>query len=112
MITINGNAPFDKKEISAYIQQQLNELEPHLIPESPLELKLTKRDDGFEAELTADHASGVIQTLGWNQNIFTAIKSAKEGLLDYFTEVESEMNPLKREETINHISRHGNLYLH
>ena len=112
MITINGNAQFDQKEISAYVQQQLNELAPHIDPTSPVELKLTQVNEGFEVELTTDHSSGVIQTLGWNQNLFGAIKSAKEGLLEYFVEVENELNPNKREERINHISRHGSLYLH
>ncbi|MCJ8275882.1 MAG: hypothetical protein HRT44_01975 [Bdellovibrionales bacterium] len=112
MVVINGNAPFDEKEMSAYIQQQISDLEPHLKTESPLELKLTQVDEGFEAELTADHESGVVQTLGWNENIFSAIKSAKEGLLEYFIEVEQEKNPQHRNEQIDHISRHGNLYLH
>lgn len=112
MIRINGNAPFDKKEISAYIQQQVDELTPHLEPNTPIEVKLTKTENGFEVELTTDHLTGVIQTLGWNEDIFHAIRSAKEGLLQYFAEVEAEINPNNREERISHISRHGNLYLH
>ena len=112
MIRIDGNAQYDQKELSAYIQQQMNELTPHLEPNSPIEIKLRKKDDGFEVEVTTDHLSGVVQTLGWNENIFHAIKSAKEGLLQYFAEVEDELNPNERDEKINHISRHGNLYLH
>ena len=112
MITINGNTQINKKEVSAYLQQQLNELAPHIDPASPVELKLTEIDEGFEVELTADHSSGVIQTLGWNQNLFGAIRSAKEGLLDYFVEVEAELNPHKRDERIDQITRHGHLYLH
>lgn len=102
----------DEKEVSAYVQQQMIDLAPHLEEKSALQIKLKQVDQGFEAELTALHEQGEIQTVGWNEDIYHAIKDAKEGLLEYFVEVEDELNPRIREEKINLLSRHGNLYLH
>jgi len=113
MIKINAkDLQIDEKEVSAYIQQQMMDLSPHLEEKSALQVRLTQVDKGFEAELTAFREEGEVQTIGWHEDIYDAIKNAKEGLLEYFVEVESENNPRDRDNKINHIHRHGNLYLH
>jgi len=113
MIRIDSNSTkIDEKEIAAYIQQQMVELTPHLVEKSALQIKLTQHKKGFEAELTAYQPEGEIQTVGYNEDIYHAIRNAKEGLLDYFVEFEDAMNPRQRDEKLKHLSRHGNLYLH
>jgi ribosome-associated translation inhibitor RaiA len=113
MITIDSkNLKIDEKEVTAYIQQQMLDLGPHLADKSALQIRLTQKKKGYEAELTAYNASGEVQTVGWNENIFDAIKFAKEGLLEYFVEIQNEIHPQLRDEKIKHISTHGNLYLH
>ncbi len=113
MIKIDAlDAQIDEKDISAFIQQQMVDLAPHLTAESALQIKLVKRDQGFEVELTAFEAAGEIQTIGFNDNLFDAIRNAKEGLLEYFVEVEDALNPKARDEKINLLSKHGSLYLH
>ena len=113
MIKIDSiGTEIDKKEITAYIQQQMVDLAPHLEEKSALQIRLTQVNKGYEAELTAVHLEGEIQTVGWDENLYVAIKNVKEGLLQYFVEVEDELNPHQREEKINHFSRNGNLYLH
>jgi len=102
----------DKKEVAAFIQQQMVELAPHLDEKSALQIKLTQVRNGFEAELTATQLEGEIQTIGWNEDLFDAIKNAKEGLLQYFVDAEDFMNPQLRDEKIKYLSQHGNLYLH
>ncbi|MEM7646732.1 MAG: hypothetical protein AAF203_07485 [Pseudomonadota bacterium] len=108
----NLDADMNEREIAAYVQQQMVDLTPHLEEKTALQMRLTKRKEGFEAELTATSEEGEIQTIGWDKDICDAIKNAKEGLLEYFVEVEAEQNPRERDEKINHLSRNGNLYLH
>lgn len=113
MIKLNTNdAQIDEKEVTAYIQQQMAELTPHLEEQTAVQVKLTPVDDGYEAEVTAHHPDGDVQTIGWHEDLFDAIKNAKEGLLEYIVETEDEMNPRLREEKIQHLRRNGNLYLH
>ncbi len=113
MFRIDSNTTqIDEKEIAAYIQQQMVDITPHLVEKSALQIKLTQRKEGYEAELTAFQPEGEIQTVGYNKDIYHAIKNAKEGLLEYFVEFEDAMNPRQREEKIKHLARHGNLYLH
>lgn len=113
MIRIHSKgAAIDEKEVTAYIQQQMVELTPHLKEKSALQVKLTKKKEGFEAELTAYQPEGEVQTVGFNKDVYHAIRNAKEGLLEYFVEFEEAMNPLEREEKIKYLSKHGNLYLH
>lgn len=113
MIKIDSPAlSINKKEVTAYIQQQMMELQPHLQEKSALQVKLKKVAKGYEAELTALHFDGEIQTIGWNENMYDAIKDAKEGLLEYFVEVADELHPHQRDQKINHIRKHGSLYLH
>lgn len=102
----------NEKEVTAFVQQQMLDLAPHLGEKDALQVRLSQRGTGFEVELTAHHEDGDIQTLGHNEDLFEAIKLAKEGLLHYFVEVEDQLNPLLRDEKINYLSRHGNLYLH
>ena len=79
MIKIDSkNFQIDEKEVTAYIQQQLIDLSPHLEDKAALQVRLKKVDQGFEAELTATHQEGEVQTVGWNEDIYNAIKSAKE----------------------------------
>ena len=113
MLKIDANASaLSEKEIAAYVQQQLVDLGPHLDEEVALQMKLTQVETGFEAELTASTEEGEVQTVGCHEDIYDAIKNAKEGLLAYFVEVEAEINPRLRDEKINHLARNGNLYLH
>ena len=107
----NGTS-FNEKEVTAYIQQQMIDLAPHLKDKSALQVKLSQKNQVFEAELTAFQEEGDIQTVGLNKNLFDAIRNAKEGLLQYFVETEATINPHLREEKIQHLSHHGNLYLH
>ena len=102
----------DQKEVTAYIQQQLQELMPHLGEKAALQVKLVQEKEGFEVQLTATRLDGEVQTSGWNENLFDAIKFAKEGLIQYFVEVEDQMNPQVREAKLQYLSQHGNLYLH
>ena len=44
-------------------------------------------------ELTALEEEGEIQTIGRHKDLFAAIRNAKEGLLQYFVETESLINP-------------------
>lgn len=113
MVKIDSKiAQIDEKEITAYIQQQMMDLTPHLEEKSALQVRLTQLNDGFEAELTAYQPEGEIQTVGRNPSIFEAIRYAKEGLIDYMVEVEENLHPHLRDDKIELISRHGNLYLH
>ena len=102
----------EEKEVTAYIQQQMMDLEPHLEGKTSLQVRLVDIGDEFEAEVTAFHPDGEIQTVGRNASLFDAIRFAKEGLIEYFLAVADEVNPLEREAKINHLSQHGNLYLH
>ena len=102
----------NEKEVTAYIQQQIVDLAPHLEDKSSIQVKLSRKNRVFEAELTAYHEEGEIQTVGLNKDLFDAIKNAKEGLLQYFVELEALNNPHIREEKIKLISEKGNLYLH
>ena len=112
MIKIDSKSDLiDEKEITAYIQQQMAELSPHLEEKTALEVKLTPVNNGFEAEMTAMHPEGQIQTIGWNEDIFDAIKYAKEGMIEYFVEFENEMHPNNRDAKLQYMKRHGNLYL-
>lgn len=113
MVKIQTNdAGIDEKEVTAYIQQQMIDLAPHLEEKSALQVKLKKKAEGFQVELTAILNQGEIQTVGWNENIYDAIRNAKDGLLDYFVLVQDELNPREREEKLNHLSQNSNLYLH
>ena len=113
MIKIDAlDAQIDEKEITAFIQQQMVDLAPHLSEESALQVRLVKQKDGFQVELTAFEDEGEIQTIGYNSDIYDAIRNAKEGLLTYFVEVEDARNPHLREEKINLLSKQGSLYLH
>ncbi|MCB0378740.1 MAG: hypothetical protein KDD33_09630 [Bdellovibrionales bacterium] len=102
----------NEKEVSAYVQQQMMDLAPHVDPSKPIEVNLIETDRGFEVELTANHLEGFVQTVGADKNLFTAIRNAKEGLLQYFVELEDELEPHKREQVLSHYNRHGNIYLH
>ena len=102
----------DEQAVKAFVQQQLVELTPHLAPESPVSLKLTQREKGYEVEMSADHAIGTVETVGQGDDLFLAIKNAKDGLLEYFTEIDDELNPEKREQKIQSITRGGSFYLH
>ncbi len=104
--------PIDEKEVTAFIQQQMMDLAPHLRDESSLQVRLTQKRGEFQVELTAFEQEGEIQTVGRHKNMFDAIRNAKEGLIEYFVAVEDENNPQLRDEKINFLSRHGNLYLH
>ena len=110
-IDTNGTT-LNEKEVTAYIQQQMVDLAPHLEEKSALQVKLSQKNQIFEAELTAYHEEGEIQTVGLNKDLFDAIKNAKEGLLQYFVEVEASVNPRLRDEKIKLLSHKGNLYLH
>lgn len=113
MIKIDNLDPqIDEKEVTAFIQQQMVDLAPHLNEKAALQIRLIKREEGFEVELTAYQEEGEIQTIGFNDDIYDAIRNAKEGLLEYFVTIEDELNPHLRDEKINYLSRHGNLYLH
>ena len=100
---------FNEKEVAAYIQQQMVDLAPHLENQSALQVKLSQKNQVFQAELTAFDGEGEIQTVGFNKNLFDAIKNAKEGLLQYFVETN---NPQLRKEKIKLLSHQSNLYLH
>jgi ribosome-associated translation inhibitor RaiA len=102
----------DQKEVTAFIQQQMLDLAPHLDEKSALQIRLKQVKNGFEAELTASQKEGEIQTVGWHEDIYSAIRNAKEGLLQYFVEVEEQLNPMLREEKIKYLRQHGSLYLH
>ena len=106
------SAQIDEKEVTAYIQQQMVELKAHLEEKDSVQVRITQVGSEFEAEVTAYQEEGEIQTIGRHPSPFDAIKHAKEGLIEYFVEVEEELNPQMREEKINHLSRNGNLYLH
>jgi len=113
MIKIDNLDPqIDNKEVAAFIQQQMVDLGPHLDSKSSLQVRLVKLKQGFEVELTAFQEEGEIQTIGRDDDIYDAIRYAKDGLIDYFVEVESEINPHLRDDKINYLSRHGSLYLH
>ena len=113
MLKIDTNdTTFNEKEVAAYIQQQMVDLTPHLREKSALQVRLSKRDQTFHAELTACDDQGEIQTVGVNEDLFDAIKFAKEGLIQYFVELEANLYPELRDEKIKHLSLHGNLYLH
>ena len=113
MIKIDTLDPkIDEKEVTAFIQQQMMDLGPHLNKESSLQVRLVKVETGFEVEITAFQEEGEVQTIGRNEDIYDAIRNAKEGLLDYFVEVEDELNPRIREDKLNYFSQHGSLYLH
>ncbi len=113
MIKIDANDPqIDEKAISAFIQQQMVDLAPHLSNEAALQIKLVKKDGGFEVELTAYEEAGEVQTIGFHMDLYDAIRNAKEGLLEYFVEVEDALDPKARNEKINLLSKHGSLYLH
>lgn len=101
-----------EKEVSAYIQQQMIDLKPHLHEEDALQVKLTEIGEEFEAEVTAIQQEGEIQTIGRHSDPFDAIRHAKEGLIEYFVEVEAELFPQEREEKINILTRNGSLHLH
>jgi len=83
----------NQKEIHAFVQQQMVDLAPHLQGESPLELTLSQSKDGFQASLKAQHLEGPVETIGKSPDVFNAIISAKEGLLEYCLEIEAETNP-------------------
>lgn len=108
----NLDAQFDTKEVTAFIQQQMMDLTPHLTEKSSLQVQLVKKEEDFEVELTAYQEEGEIQTIGRNHNLFEAIRDAKEGLIEYFVEVEYELNPHGRDDKISYLSQHGSLYLH
>ncbi len=113
MIKIESSSEMiDQKAVTAYIQQQMVELQPHLHEKSALQVKLVQLKNGFEAQLTAIEEEGEIQTIGRHADLYDAIRNAKEGLLDYFVAAEDELNPRLREEKLNYMSKHGNLYLH
>ncbi len=103
----------NEKEFTAYIQQQMADLQPHLTDKASLQVRLTEVGKGqFEAEVTAFQEEGEVQTIGRNSDPFDAIRNAKDGLLEYFVEMEAELNPHLRDQKINHLARNGNLYLH
>ena len=105
-------SPMDEKEVTAYVQQQMVDLGPHLDEKSSLQVRLTKLKNGFEVELTAYQPEGEVQTVGRDTDLFDAIRNAKDGLLHYFVEIEDELHPHERDEKINHLLRNGNIYLH
>lgn len=113
MIKIDAlDANIDEKDISAFIQQQMADLTPHLSDKAALQIRLIKKDKGFEVEITAFEEEGEVQTIGFHDDLYGAIRNAKEGLIEYFVEVEDALNPTARDAKINHFSRQGNLYLH
>ncbi len=113
MIKIDAlDAHIDEKDVSAFIQQQMVDLTPHLSEEAALQIRLVKKKKGFEVELTAFEEAGEVQTIGFHTDLYDAIRNAKEGLLEYFVEVEESLDPKARDEKINLLSRQGSLYLH
>ena len=113
MVKIDSqDAKIDQKEVTAYIQQQMADLAPHLTEKASLQVRLIQKKEMYEAEVTAYEEESEIQTVGIDSDVFDAIKNAKEGLLEYFVEVESELRPHERDEKINYLSKHGSLYLH
>ena len=88
------------------------DLKPHLAEKDSVEVKVTEVGDEYEAEVTAIQEEGEIQTIGRHKDPYHAIRYAKEGLIEYFVEVEAELYPREREEKIRHLSQNGNLYLH
>lgn len=102
----------DQKEVTAFVQQQMVELAPHLNAESPVQLNIAQGKKGYIVELTATHPVGVVQTVGRNKDIFAAIKNAKEGLLEYCLEIESSLNPENRDARIRQILAGESPYLH
>jgi ribosome-associated translation inhibitor RaiA len=113
MIKIDAlDTQIDEKEVTAFIQQQMVDLGPHLSEKASLQVRLVKIQETFEVELTAYEEGGEVQTIGRHHDVFDAIRTAKEGLIEYFVEVENELNPQLREDKISYMSRHGSLYLH
>lgn len=113
MIKIDAlDANIDPKDISAFIQQQMVELTPHLSDQAALQIRLVKKEGGFEVELTAFETSGEVQTVGFHADIYDAIRNAKEGLLEYFVEVEDALDPGARDQKIQFMTQQGSLYLH
>ena len=113
MVEFDSDAQqIDQKEVTAYIQQQMMDLKPHMAEKDSLQVRITQVGGEFEAEVTAIQEAGEVQTIGRHPDPYNAIRHAKEGLIEYFVEVEAELNPREREEKLNHLSRNGNLYLH
>jgi|GEM_PF-4720271 len=101
-----------EQEISAFVNQQMAELEPHIDSKTPVEVSLIEGKKGFQVSLTAVHPEGKIQTVGTDEDLFNAIRNAKEGLLDYCVEIEAETNPQFRDSKIDQILKNKNHYLH
>lgn len=107
-----NDTKINQKEISAYVQQQMLDLTPHLNDKSAIEVRVLKSQDDFVVEVAISDDEGEIQTLGRHPDIFNAIRNAKDGLMEYFMEMENQANPHLRDEKINILSQQGNFYLH
>lgn len=102
----------DEKEINAFVQQQLSDLSPHLADTADLELSLSESKKGFQASLTMKEAPGPVQMVGQSQDLFQAIRLAKEGLIEYCVEIQAQSDPHWRRDKISQILNQKSHWIH
>ena len=113
MAKINVNSQLkDQREITAFVQQQLTDLAPHLAEATALELTLSESKVGFQASLTLNENEGPVQMIGQSDDLYQAIMIAKEGLIEYCVELEAEFQPNRRKDKISRILNQKSHWLH
>lgn len=70
----------NEAELKAYIYQQLNDLQPY-VGEIPVAIKMMYANDKFVVKILASHEAGEIEAQGLDENVFSAISSAKYALI-------------------------------
>lgn len=113
MATVHLNSKLEnQKEISAFVKQQLSDLAPHLAESTALELTLSESNSGYQAALILDNEDGPVEMVGQSQDVFQAIRIAKEGLVEYCVELRAQFQPNSRRDKISYILNQKSHWLH
>lgn len=88
-------------ELRAYLYQNINELEPHLLPNSSLSFSFKKIDDtakknagAYKVKFVLDVNEMQIESRSIELDAFDAIRGAKETLLAQLFSIEDQLDTL------------------
>lgn len=81
-------------DVRAYIHQQVNDLQPYFAVDSKVKVYLTQPDverEEIVAKMILTGYDHEVECRGRGQDIYEAVRSAKEEMLKYFSTIEIEM---------------------
>ncbi len=79
----------NEAELKAFIYQQLNDIQP-FVGDCEVGIKMTYTPDNqFLVRMQASHEAGDVEAEGANENVFTALSTAKHALIRTFSTLDT-----------------------